>query len=133
MQAGRVVSIGVSERDGHQIVPLEGNNLFGQLFGNYKVIGNLPWKTRIPKRREGLRRCLLAHNLEYFRRRNKAGARKSLENCTGAEEMVSVAVRGVDRGQFLTARRDPIHQSLRLLDGDERVDEDRVPLAVNEG
>ena len=39
---------------------------------------NLTGKERIPERLEGLRRCLPADNLEHIRRRNKAGARKSL-------------------------------------------------------
>src|SRR5213593_247789 len=95
VQAGRVVGIGMSERHDDQIVPLEVNHVFGQFFGQHKLISNLTGKTRSPKRREGLRRCLLAHNLDYIRRRNKAGTRKSLENGTGAEEMVAVAVRGV--------------------------------------
>src|SRR2546426_7126677 len=47
--------------------------------------------------------------------------------------MVSVSVRSVDRGQVLAAGRDPIHQGVRLLDGDKGVDQDGVPLAVDEG
>jgi hypothetical protein len=42
------------------------------------VIGNLTGETRIPKRREGLQRFLLPHDLDYIRRRDKPGARKSL-------------------------------------------------------
>jgi len=47
--------------------------------------------------------------------------------------MVTVTVRSVDRCQVLAARRNPIHQGVRLLDRDESVDEDGVPLAVDEG
>src|SRR2546425_1029812 len=47
--------------------------------------------------------------------------------------MVAVAVRSVDRRQVLAARRDPIHERTGLLDGDEGVDQNGVPLAVDEG
>src|SRR5262249_42177418 len=83
--------------------------------------------------REGLRRCLLAHNPDYMRRRDKAGARKSLQDGTGTEEMITVAMRSIDRRQVLAARPDSIHQGVFLLDRDERVDEDGVPPAIDEG
>src|SRR5437660_9663402 len=47
--------------------------------------------------------------------------------------MVAMAVRSVDRRQVLAARRDPIHERTGLLDGDEGVDQNGVPLAVDEG
>jgi hypothetical protein len=47
--------------------------------------------------------------------------------------MVAVAVGDIDRCQVLAARLDPIHQGVRLLDRDESVDQDGVPLAVDEG
>ena len=47
--------------------------------------------------------------------------------------MVTVAVGDVDRGQVLAVRFDPLHQGARLLDGEKGVDEDGVPLAVDEG
>jgi len=46
--------------------------------------------------------------------------------------MIAVAVRSVDRGQILSARRDPIDQRPVLVDGDEGIDKDRVPLAGDE-
>src|SRR6202040_1394778 len=98
----------------------------GQLFGNRKMAGNLAGKTRIPKRSERLWRCLLAHNLSHIRPRDKAGTWKSLQNCTGAKEMVAVAMGGVDRRQILSARHNPIRQGARLLDRNGGVDQDSV-------
>src|SRR6266699_659653 len=66
VQAGRVVGIGMSEGHDDQIVPLEVNHVFGQFFGQHKLISKLTGKTRSPKRREGLRRCLLAHHLDHL-------------------------------------------------------------------
>src|SRR6266852_5190868 len=91
------------------------------------MAGNLVGKTRIPKRSERLWRCLLAHNLNHIRPRDKAGTWKSLQNCTGAEEMIAVAMGGVDRRQILSARHDPIRQGARLLDRNRSVHQDSVP------
>src|ERR1700687_5027841 len=104
------------------------NDISGQLFGNCKMAGNLAGKTRIPKRSERLWRCLLAHNLNRIRPRDKAGTWKSLQNCTGAKEMIAVAMGGVDRRQILSARHNPIRQGARLLDGNGGVDQDSVAL-----
>ena len=131
MEASRAVGIGMSERHSDQIVPLKINDVSGQFFGNHNTIGKQTGKTRIPKRRERLRRCLLAHYLDYIRRRNKPGVLKPRENRTDAEEMVGVAVSRVNRREVLAARRDPIDQGESLLDGEEGVDEDSVPLAGN--
>src|SRR4029077_4157131 len=95
------------------------------------MAGNLAGKTRIPIRRESLWRCLLAHDLNYFRPRDETGAWKSIENCTGAREMGAVAMGSVDRRQILSAGRNPIRQGARLLDGNRGVDQDSVPLPRN--
>src|ERR1700694_4814721 len=95
------------------------------------MAGNLAGKTRIPKRSERLWRCLLAHNLNHFRPRDETGTWESLENCTGAKEMIAVAMGGVDRRQILSAGRNPIRQRAGLLDGNRGVDQDSVPLPRN--
>src|SRR6266699_2123739 len=93
---------------------------------------NLAGKTWISKGSKRLWRCLLAHNLNHFRPRDESGAWKSLQNCSGAKEMIAVAMGGVDRGQILSAGRNPIRQGARLLDGNRGVDEDSVPFPRNE-
>src|SRR6266852_4082718 len=133
VKAGGVSSIGESEWHTDQIVAFQVDDVSGQLFGNCKMVGNLPGKTRIPKRTERLWRCLLAHNLNHLRPRDKAGTWKSLQDCTGAEEMIAVAMGGVDRRQILSARRNPIRQGACLLDRNRGVDQDSVPLPRNKG
>src|SRR6266852_4700883 len=96
------------------------------------MAGNLAGKTRIPKRGERLWRCLLAHDLNHFRPRDKASTWKSLQNCTGAKEMIAVTMGGVDGRQILAPRRNPIRQGLSLLDRNWRVDQDSVALSGNE-
>src|SRR2546427_11855612 len=109
----------------------EVNDVSSQLFRDRKLACNLAWKTRVPKRLERLWRCLLAHNLNHFRPRDETGIWKSLQNCSGAKEMIAVAVGGVDRRQILSAGRNPIRQGACLLDGNRGVDQDSVPLPGN--
>src|SRR5260221_5037324 len=97
------------------------------------MAGDLAGKTRIPKRSERLRRCLLAHNLNHIRPRDETGTWKSLQNCTGAKEMIAVAMGGVDRSEILSTRRNPIRQGSSLLDGNGGVDQDGGPLPGNKG
>src|SRR6202049_1431379 len=128
VKAGCASSVGESEWHTDQIVAFQVNDVSGQLFGNCKMAGNLAGETRIPKRSERLWRCLLAHNLNHIRPRDKAGTWKSLQNRTGAKEMIAVAMGGVDCRQILSARHNPICQGARLLDGNRGVDQDSVAL-----
>src|SRR5690348_10829028 len=95
------------------------------------MAGNLAGKTRSPKRSERLWRCLLAHDLNHIRQRDETGTRKSLQNCTGAKEMIAVAMGGVDCRQILSACHNPIRQGARLPDRNRGVDQDSVALARN--
>src|SRR6266849_1117590 len=131
VKAGGVSSIGESEWHTDQIVAFQVDDVSGQLFGNCKMAGNLAGKTRIPKRSERLWRCLLAHNLNHLRPRDETGTWKLLQNCTGAKEMIAVAMGGVDRCQILPARRSPIRQGSRLLDSNRSVDQNSIPLPRN--
>src|SRR6266404_5503687 len=108
------------------------NDVSSQLVRDRKMAGNLAGKTRIPKRSERLWQCLLAHNLNHLRPRDKAGTWKSLQNCTGAKAMIPVAMGGVDRRQILSARHNPIRQGARLLDRNGGVDQDSVALPRNQ-
>ena len=96
------------------------------------MVGNLAWKARVPERCDELRRCLLAHVLDHIRCRNKAGARKTLKNCAGAEGVIAVAVRGIDRGQILATGFDPFGESTSFFDAHQGINEDRVSLPVDE-
>ena len=49
-------------------------------------------------------------------------------NCTGAKEMIAVAMGGVNRRQILTARPNPIREGSSLLDRNRGVDQDSVSL-----
>src|SRR6202049_1926944 len=132
VKAGCASSVGESEWHTDQIVAFQVNDVSGQLFGDCKMAGKLAGKTRIPKGRERLWRCLLTHNLNHIGPRDKAGAWKSLQNCTGAKEMIAVAMSGVDRRQILSARDSPIRQGARLRDRNRGVDQDGIALLRNQ-
>src|SRR5256885_15201563 len=72
-----------------------------------------------------------AHNLNDLRPHDKARIWKSLQNCTGAKEMIAVAMGGVDRRQILTARPNPIREGSSLLDRNRGVDQNSVALPRN--
>src|SRR6266849_3927150 len=108
MKAGRASRIGESEWHTDQIVAFQIDDVSSQLLGNCKMTGNLAGKTRIPKRRERLWRCLLAHDLNHFRPRDETGTWKSIQNRAGAKEMIAMPVGGVDGRQILSAGRNPI-------------------------
>src|ERR1700687_4517032 len=133
VKAGCASGVGESEWHTDQIVTFQVNDVSGQLFRDRKLGGNLAGKARIPKRLERLSRCLLAHHLNHIGPRDKAGTWKSLQNCTGAKEMIAVAMGGVDRRQILSARHNPIRQGARLLDRNRGVDQDSVALPRNKG
>src|SRR5216684_742229 len=133
VKAGGVSSIGESEWHTDQIVAFQVDDVSGQLFGNCKMAGNLAGKTRIPKRSERLWRCLLAHNLNHIWPRDETGTWKSLQNCTGAKEMIAVAMGCVDSRKILAFCCNPIRQGASLLDRNRSVDQDSVALAVNKG
>src|SRR5258708_200416 len=131
MKAGCAGSVGEAEWHTDQILAFQVNDVSSQLFGNCKLAGNLAGEAGIPKRSERLWRCLLAHNLNHFRPRYEPGIWKSLQDCSGAKEMIAVAVGGVDRRQILSPGRNPIRQGACLLDGNRGVDQDSVPLPGN--
>jgi hypothetical protein len=112
-------------------VAFQANHVSSQRFRDRKLAGNLAGKTGIPKRSERLWRCLLAHNLNHLRPRDETGTWKSLQNCTGAKEMIAVAMGGVDRRQILAARPNPIREGSSLLDRNRGVDQNSVALPRN--
>jgi hypothetical protein len=89
----------------------------------------LSWKQPIPEVREDLRRRLLAHEFHNIRCGHRSGIGKTIQERSDAKEMVAVTVGDINRCQVLAARRDPIYEDVRLLDGDKGVDEDGVSLA----
>jgi hypothetical protein len=80
---------------------------------------------------EDLRRRLLAHEFHNIRCGHRSGIGKTIQERSDAKEMVAVTVGDINRCQVLAARRDPIYEDVRLLDGDKGVDEDGVSLARN--
>jgi hypothetical protein len=114
-------------------VAFQVNDVSSQLFRDRQLAGYLAGKARLPERIERLRRCLLAHDLDHLRARDEPGTWKSLQNCTGAKEVITVAMGGIYRREILAPRRHPIRQRSSLLDRNRGVDQDSVPLPRNEG
>jgi len=47
---------------------------------------------------------------------DRSGIGEAIQERSDTENMVAVAVGNIDRGQFLAARHDPIHEGVRLLE-----------------
>ncbi len=112
-----------------QVVPFEINHISLEFFGDHEAIRDLAWKQRVPEVREDVRRGLLTHEFHNIGRGHRPGIGKTIQERSDAKEMVAVTVGDINRCQVLAARRDPIYEDVRLLDGDKGVDEDGVSLA----
>ena len=55
---------------------------------------------------------MFPHGLDDLGRRDRLGARETLQKRCEAKEMIAVSVGDIDRGEVLAARDDPIRQSL---------------------
>src|SRR6202022_2979282 len=75
---------------------------------------------------------MLMHGLDDLRYRDCPGMRETLQQWCDAEKMIAMSMGDIDRGEVLTARNDPIHQSLRLLGSKKGVHENGVALTVDE-
>src|SRR6266853_5913279 len=72
------------------------------------------------------------HGLDDLGRRDRPCARETLQKRCKAEEMVTMSVGDIDRGEVLATRGDPIQQSLRLPDSEKGVHENGIALAGGE-
>src|SRR5580692_10087505 len=117
--------------DRDELTTFEVDHITLEFFGKDKVLRNLAGITCIPETREEFWGQLPAHHLQNVSRCNRFGIRKPIEQGADAKEMIAVAVSDVDRSQVLTARRDPFHCCVRLLDGKKGVDENSVPFAID--
>jgi len=103
-----------------------------KLLGHHQVLRDLTGESG-PPGCQALRGRIPLHHFDCIRRRHDPGVWKSLENGANAKPVISVAMRDVDGRQVLLLGREPIRESLGLFDGHERIDEESVALAVNEG
>src|SRR6266851_7346452 len=72
------------------------------------------------------------HGRDDLGRGDRPCARVTFQQRCKAEEMVTMSVGDIDRGEILAARDDPIRQSLRLLGREKGVHENGVALTVDE-
>src|SRR5258708_3215196 len=133
MQTGRVVGVAVPDFYDDQVAPFELDHLSLELLGDHEPVRDLARKPRAPDVRDGLWRGLLLHAFHHRGRGDRSGLGETLQERSDAKEMVAVAVGAIDRGQVLAVCFDPLPQGVRLLDGKQGVDEDGVPLPVDEG
>ena len=66
METGRIICIGMSERNTHQLRAFKLDDISGEFLRNCEVRVDLPRKTWTPKRVENGIRGLLAHNGDHL-------------------------------------------------------------------
>src|ERR1044072_569964 len=76
---------------------------------------------------------MLAHELHDVGRCDRLGIWESFKNSADSIPMVSMTVCNVDGCQVLTSCRNPICQSIGLLDRHKGIHQDGVPHAIDEG
>ncbi len=133
MQAGRVVGVAVPDFHHDQVTPFELDHLALELLGDHEAVRDLARKAHAPEVRDERWRGLLVHAFHHRGRGDRTGRGETLQERSDAKAMVTVAVGDIDCCQVLAVRFDPLHQGARLLDGEQGVDEDGVPLAGDEG
>src|SRR4029077_12777275 len=102
-----------------------------EFLGKDQVLRNLAGIACLPETRDEFWGHLPAHDLQNVRRCNRFGIGEPIQEGADAKEMIAVAVSDIDRSQVLTARRDPFHRGVRLLDCKKGVDENSVPFAID--
>src|ERR1700730_15193743 len=75
---------------------------------------------------------MLTHGLDDLGRRDRLGARETLEKRCKAKEMIAMPVSDIDLGEVLAARDDPIQLRLRLRGRKKGVHENGVAFTVDE-
>ncbi len=111
-----------------QLVALQVDDVAVESAGNGQVGGDLAGEGRGPEL-QVVRAQLALDFGDHGCRGDGPGLRERAEDRVQAEEVVTVAVGDVDRGETLSGRLDPFYDLLRVLDGEGGVDQDRVALA----
>jgi hypothetical protein len=133
VQTRRVIGVCMPDFHHDQVAPFELDHLALELLGDHEPVRDLARKQRAPEVRDVRWRGLLLHEFHHRGRGDRTGIGETLQERSDAKEMVAVAVGDIDRGQVFAVCFDPLYQGVRLLDGHQRVDEDGVPLAGDEG
>ena len=119
--------------DNDKVMSFKADDISVEFFGHNQMFWNLSGKSSLPSSVEKLRGGVQAHYLNRLGRCHGFGARKTLEKCTYAKPMISMAMGDIDGGQVSIQRRDPVCQSGGLLDRHVSIDEHGVPLPIDEG
>jgi hypothetical protein len=76
--------------------------------GNQNAVRNIPGKKPTPEVVDPRWREMLLHGFDDLRRRDRLGARETLQERRETKEMIAVSVGDIDRGEILSAGDDPI-------------------------
>jgi hypothetical protein len=114
VQRGGAVCVGVAEVDCHHGLALEHDGVTLERLRGEEPVRQLPGEPGTPETVQPRGAELLLHPLDHRLCRHHRRAGEAVKHRRGAEEVVAVAVGDEDRGQVLSACRDPAGQVLAL-------------------
>ena len=86
---------------------------------------------RFPEGGDDFRRVEPVHLIERGRQHECVRSRVAVEDGAEPEPVVPVCVGDLHRGQVLPVGGDPVGETVRLIQGQQRVDKNRVPVAAD--
>src|SRR5262245_51486114 len=117
---------------GHQLMSFEFQDIPVEFLRDDQPFWNLTRERRLPEW-EDFWRGIQAHHFHSVGRCDRSRTGKSLEKGAESKPMVSMTMGDVDGCQVLTLARNPVCQSVGLLDRHEGIHQDGVPRTMDEG
>ena len=132
VQSGGQGRISVAGVDRDQFVPLQVKGVPFKRFRQRDLLRKLTGKAGNPEAVKVGRIELTTHVFYDVRPRHRPRLGKALLKQSDAEEVIAMVVGQVDRGEVLATGCDPIRQRLRGFCGEKGIDQNSIPLTVNE-
>src|SRR5271168_4256474 len=117
MEAGRIIGVGMPERNANELFTFQVDDGTGKFRRNCEVRTDLRGETRIPQGVESRLRSLLSHNSDDGRRGHEPSFGESLPDDVYAKEMVAMAMGCIDRCQILSTFYNGVRERAILLNG----------------
>src|SRR6266850_920631 len=133
MQRRRVHGVGMAELDDFQRFSLEQEGISIENLRRRQLRRKLSGKARLPHGFYEVGCDLFLNGRNHGRGGERSGIGEPVEQYLQTEIVITMSVGQVDCDEILAVLDDPLRQLPRVLGGQERIDEDGIALAMNEG
>ena len=124
-----MLGIALTDVDDLQFVTVEIERAVLKQAREHRGVGNLAGKAAVPVILQALVRCLEAGPVENLARSQATSTRQAFDQPAQPDPVVGMAVGDQNRGDALAEALGPVGQGVHLVEGDEGIDQHRVPLA----